>query len=605
MKRAIALASLAMVLQSCGGGGGGSTPSAIPVKTVATGASVVGTVSLSFANAAGASMVKRSPAFVSPAASTAALAVNGGSAQTYDVSATSTLCTTAGSTRTCALSFTAPIGQDSIAATLMSGGATPAILGQGSNSVTVVAGTPFSVTIGVNPIVASLAFTIGSTFTVGTAQSTSVAVTFVDPGGATITGSGNVPNFLVPVTLTSGDPHVTLTPSTLTTPGQSFTVAYDGSATTPASVTITAKVGTTSLASAPLTVQGLLVTRYNLSTIAAYGTVLPGQIITGPDGNIWWTERSTAEIGKIVPGSATNYPAVQSTGITHYTSVIGSFPTGIAAGGDGNIWYSNNSNTIARITTTNGAPSTGPGVVSLSGSGQIGRLATDSQGNVWYINGSSGTRSIGYVDVAGGTFAVHDYPGPPSAGTYYFSGLTLGADNAMWFTEQNASPPKIGRITTPANGTAGTYTEYTIPNQGSGLYPTDIAKGPDGNVWFSEFDSNSNAPNQFFAKFAPGTSISISEYPNVINPAAFANLVTMFAGGDGNMWIAEGGGAVKIPPAAPTTATVEFFTDNGQTSMVSCVAGPDQNNWCGAYGSPSYGPPFIATADAILTWKPR
>jgi hypothetical protein len=176
----------------------------------------------------------------------------------------------------------------------------------------------------------------------------------------------------------------------------------------------------------------------------------------------------------------------------------------------------------------------------------------------------------------------------------------------MWFTE--AVPPaihQIGRITTPANGSAGTYTEYPVTVTGSVTYPTDITKGADGKMWFSVFGSV--ATNQFFANFVPGVTINITPFANVIDPNAFANLVTIFNGADGNIWMAEGGGAVKISPASPTTPVVEFFTDNGQTSMVNCISGttPDGNLWCTAYGGPSLGPPFIATADAILTWKPR
>jgi len=93
----------------------------------------------------------------------------------------------------------------------------------------------------------------------------------------------------------------------------------------------------------------------------------------------------------------------------------------------------------------------------------------------------------------------------------------------------------------------------------------------------------------------------------VINPNAFANLVTIFTGADGNVWMAEGGGAVRINPASPSTPVVQFFTDDGQTSMINCISGatPDGNLWCSAYGGPALGQGFIPTADAILTWKPR
>jgi hypothetical protein len=165
-------------------------------------------------------------------------------------------------------------------------------------------------------------------------------------------------------------------------------------------------------------------------------------------------------------------------------------------------------------------------------------------------------------------------------------------------------------MTTPANGSAGTYAESPVSGTTgfSGLasvYLTDLAKGPDGNLWFSAFGST--AANQTWGYFAPSptTVSSFSEFPNVIDPNAFANLVTLFKGGDSNMWMAEGGGAVKIVPSSPSTALVEFFTDNGQTSMIKCIGGPDGNNWCAVYGSAPLGQGFINTYDGIVYWTPR
>ena len=117
---------------------------------------------------------------------------------------------------------------------------------------------------------------------------------------------------------------------------------------------------------------------------------------------------------------------------------------------------------------------------------------------------------------------------------------------------------------------------------------------------------------QFFGKFPPVANPTITEYANTFDPNAFANLVTMAKGLDGNMWIAEGGGAVSIPPANPTMPNVQFFTDVGQTTMVKCIGGPDssgQSNpgqiWCTAIGGPPLSAGFIATTDSIVTWKPR
>jgi virginiamycin B lyase len=57
------------------------------------------------------------------------------------------------------------------------------------------------------------------------------------------------------------------------------------------------------------------------------------------------------------------------------------------------------------------------------------------------------------------------------------SGITVGPDGALWFTESGAG--KIGRITT-----AGVITEFPLPTHTS--QPNGITTGPDGALWFAE-----------------------------------------------------------------------------------------------------------------------
>ena len=599
--RAAAVVALSAVLAGCGGGGGSSPAPLLGSNgtTQQIGSGVSGTLTLTVANGTGPSANKRAPQFVSPGALSASVSINNGTATYADVSASSSLCTTAAGVRTCAITVGAPAGQASFAVSLYdaaSGGGH--LLGSGSNSTTVTAGTPFTVNVGINPVVASMQGTSNiQSFTVGTASSATITPVFVDPAGQQITGSGNVPNFLYPVTLTASDPHVSVTPSTLTTPGQSYKITYDGSASAASSVAVTVKANGASVFSGTVSIPGLAVTRCNFSP-QTQGSNIPAQITVGPDNKIWFADTTTNKLGQI-------NPATGCSSMTFFSNALGTgAPYGIAAGGDGNIWYSNGGQLIGRMTTSGTAPATGPASISVGASGsQVYQLATDSQGNVWFLN--SGLSIVGYVDK--NTFAVNTFGATPTANAVKSSSaIALGSDNAMWFTEPFTTPrSQIGRITTPANGTAGTYVETGINGTtGSSAFPFDIASGPDGNIWLPVFASN--ATNQFFAYFAPAASVaSIFEFANVINPNLFANLVTMFKGGDNNMWIAEGGGGVKIVPSNPNGAQVEVFTDNGQTTMIKCIAGPDGNNWCTVYGSAPLGQGFINTYDGVLYWTPR
>ena len=596
MKRLVAV-PLMLALAACGGGG--SAPAMHQsAGSGANGTIQSGTLGLTFGSQAATSATTRRPKFVSPNAATAIVAINNGTPASFDVSAASQYCQTVSSVRTCAIPLPAPAGLDSISVTLMS--ASPAVmLGQGSNSVTVVMGTPFTLAVGINPVVAgvnSFNFSPSPSFQYMTTSSIAGTVVFADPSGAPITGSGNVPNFAQPITITSSDPHITFPAgATLTTPGQSFTAHYDGSPLVASKVTITAMSGTTVVATGPVILPGLNVTRFNLTTLALYGTIDPTQITLASDGTIWWGEAGTHMLGRI-------NPAIGITSLTHFASGLGTGPTGITMGGDGAIWYSGGS-TIGRISLVGLAPGTGPATITVGGTVQ--QLGTDSQGNVWFVN--SGTSQVSYIDAA---YTPHVFSVPTSGSLTQISGLTLGADNAMYFTENGGATRNVARVTTPANGVAGTVTETGVANSGPTIFPWDIAAGPDGNLWFGEFASN--GAMQFFGKFPPVANPTITEYSNTFDPNAFANLVTMARGFDGNMWIAEGGGALSIPPANPTMPNVQFFTDNGQTTMVKCIGGPDSSGlsnpgqiWCTAIGGPPLDPGFIATTDSIVTWKPR
>ncbi|MGH2485428.1 MAG: virginiamycin B lyase family protein, partial [Ktedonobacterales bacterium] len=62
------------------------------------------------------------------------------------------------------------------------------------------------------------------------------------------------------------------------------------------------------------------------------------------------------------------------------------------------------------------------------------------------------------------------------------SGITVGPDHNLWFTENATSA--IARLA-PATGK---ITEYSIPSASPG--PLSIITGPDGNLWFTEVNGS-------------------------------------------------------------------------------------------------------------------
>jgi virginiamycin B lyase len=580
------LVLLALLTAGCGGGGhSGST--SVPV---ATGGTQSGTLSLTFAAPVTASAVSRTPLFVSPNAATAIVAINSGTAQTFSVGASSTLCTTANNVRTCAIPLTAPFGADSMTVSLMgtvSGNAV--LLGQGSNSITVTSGTNFSLTVGINPVVAGInvgqaSIPSGTAYAYGTPSTQSGTITFADPSDANITGSGNVPNFLQPVTFTSSDPHVSIVPATLTTPGQGFNIGYDGSAAIAQTVTVTAMVGTMTLASAQLAFPGLIAQRFNLGAI---GTIAPQQMANGPDGNVWVALQDTNDIARITPaGVITTFP----------TGIGGGTPVGVVNGGDGNIYFGDSSScTISRINPTTLV--TGPSASVGSGC-SLWQMGLDGSGNIWFIDEAH--NEVGYIPTS-----TWPSPGaecgalPTSFSFSIHQQIAVGADAAMWFTE-GGNGHKVGRYASTTACGLAQLTEYTPPSAGNHDLG-GIALGADNNLWITEL-----LPD-LYAKVTTGGAIT--EYPGVINSGNFGNPDWIAAGSDGQLWIPQGGGAVSFKPTTPTTANLQLFVNsgtntNGQTDNHYAMTGPDGDIWFNGQGQANGGG-FTPTQDSVVKFVPR
>src|SRR5664279_1935753 len=106
-------------------------------------------------------------------------------------------------------------------------------------------------------------------------------------------------------------------------------------------------------------------------------------------------------------------------------------------------------------------------------------------------------------------------------------GITGGPDGNLWFTEYQAN--QIGRITP-----AGVITEFPIPTESSG--PWGIVAGADGNLWFTERRGHN------IGRITP-TGV-VTEFPG---PTHLLNSIA--AGADGNLWFTVVGPTVcRITP---------------------------------------------------------
>ena len=188
----------------------------------------------------------------------------------------------------------------------------------------------------------------------------------------------------------------------------------------------------------------------------------PTGIVAGPDGAMWFTEQaSPGGIGRIsASGEVTRFTNGLSADATPYR---------IATGPDGNLWYTDNSHKsrVGRITPD--------GVITEWGLGDgtvPSGITAGPDGNVWFVEaGKAGriTRITPDGNRKSFTGGLTDNSAPTS--------ITAGPDGNLWFTE-SVNPGRIGRITP-----AGVITEF--PATGAGGPPQEITAGPDGNLWFT------------------------------------------------------------------------------------------------------------------------
>jgi streptogramin lyase len=142
--------------------------------------------------------------------------------------------------------------------------------------------------------------------------------------------------------------------------------------------------------------------------------------------------------------------------------------------------------------------------------------------------------------------------------------IVKGPDGALWFTEGSGS--RIGRI-----DNTGFVTEYATTGA-----PSGIIVGPDNALWFSEVGT----ANQY-GRIAT-TDAAVTEF--AIAGGASTSAAGLAFGADGNLYIADNGGNPGVYAVTPATgALVKTF--NSGTPSNAVVSGPDNNIWAGMTGS--------------------
>jgi virginiamycin B lyase len=464
-----------------------------------------------------------------------------------------------------------PIGTTSATVTLslydaVSG--TGTLLGSGNGSTPITSNTtPFNVPLDISPVVSSATFSL--LFPTGlprisfahnqTGGSAGTAtMTFDGPDSVSIPTTSNS-TFLAPITLSVSDPTVTISPTNLTSPSQVVTVSYSGSAAIGASVTFTAKVGGTTIGTLVSKTSGFQIS-HALGLAPNAFSKQPNEITVGTDGFLWFAEGHNTALGRMDPANPAAFTEV-SLPIPGNSPM----PVAIAAGvpGDPHVWFTQPTDSSGNPGLFGNAPVPSGATTTFATSANSGPYGIRALGNnvccIWvaaqnaaklYISNTSGVQVIapialpvaplglavgpdGNMWVAGflGDKLLAFAPNAPFTlqGTTNLTGgsqpaeLTIGPDNALWFTERGTS--KIGRITAVGQP----VTEFALP--APYFAPTYIVAGSDGGIWITAADASFGD----VLRFDP-TAHTWVAYQMTTTPGPPPGMV---AGPDGNLWASD------------------------------------------------------------------
>ncbi len=280
----------------------------------------------------------------------------------------------------------------------------------------------------------------------------------------------------------------------------------------------------------------------------------PLGIAAGPDGNLWFTDGgTTSAIGRVTPAGV----------IKEFTGPFKSTgkPADITLGPDGNMWF-----------TTTGSPANAIGKVTPSGqvteyqtglnpSSAPSAITVGPDGNLWFLDNGV-TQAIGRVKTDG---TINEFPVPDLSAN--LEDLTAGPDGNMWFTDRG-NTRGIGRVTP-----SGMITEFTGTLNQIDSQPNGITAGADGNLWFTDEGS----PTAVGRATASATS-TLTEFMGGLQTGAQPDGIT--AGADGNVWFEDNySGQRAVGQIKPSGAIHEFTKGLGTGTQDDITLGPDGNVW--------------------------
>jgi streptogramin lyase len=330
---------------------------------------------------------------------------------------------------------------------------------------------------------------------------------------------------------------------------------------------------------------GADITEFALPTPGSH----PQGITTGPDGNLWFTENASHQIGTITTaGSITEFPVPS-----------GSAPSLITVGPDGNLWFTEPAgNRVGRVTTRGQVTEYGSGIT--TGAGPLG-ITSGPDRNLWFTE-SAGNRVGRLIPDARltvfGAFVN-------ATATVAFTGQvamlidtdTTAAPGDYAVTIDWGDGTTTGGTVAVESGAPGSFTVSGTHTYAAAGFDSVTVTVTDTNTTTSVGGSTATAfTPAFVATAATATALSASANPvNAGQPFTLTATIT------------------PTPPASGTPTGTVTFTDTTAAGTVSLGTAPLDNTGTAtlavsglAQGSPTImaeynGDPAFASSNASMT----
>jgi virginiamycin B lyase len=280
------------------------------------------------------------------------------------------------------------------------------------------------------------------------------------------------------------------------------------------------------------------------ATAGAGGSSEPNGITLGPDGNVWFADGNANQLGRVTPaGAVTRFPLagkpifvtsgpdgalwatrqtandvvrVSTTGTVLSNFILpnpGAYPYGITTGSDGNLWFTEFSASPSRVARLTPSFS----YADANEPGQPTGVVAGPDGNMW-VAGGYGDDILKYPTSLG---APTSYPVTASSRP---GDITRGPDGRLWFTEWDAG--QVGAITT-----AGLVNEYPVPGR---LATSGIARSEDGGLWVGSYD----ATRAYIERINTSGHVT---HTLALPAGSGVNVITAGPPGTNTIWFTDGG----------------------------------------------------------------